>query len=294
MKSMKKFFFTFFSLIIVVSIFLILMQFTQLISLPGLNLFRKSEGSETGKIGILQKAFESTGAAAVSSEVYIAGMDGGVGTALNDEESRKRMIAELIASTGYADGYSAGDSAGHIADGIARDDSEDARPVFSRIDNDNSYGMTSDYAFNENAGIHISLLKYLQDNPAGNYTASVSLTDTSGKPDLKAAAAGLLGIFEKYGIDPDINICITGSLEGKLKEEELESICAKVFEVTGAGGVEGIRDGGLISVSAFAPSIKDSVKVNGKDINLNIAIRYNSYEEKTYIWLATPIITTEY
>ena len=29
-------------------------------------------------------------------------------------------------------------------------------------------------------------------------------------------------------------------------------------------------------------------------MNLNIAIRYNEYEEKTYIWIGTPIITIGY
>jgi len=34
--------------------------------------------------------------------------------------------------------------------------------------------------------------------------------------------------------------------------------------------------------------------VNGKKVNMNLAIRYNSYEDRTYIWLATPVITVEY
>jgi hypothetical protein len=58
--------------------------------------------------------------------------------------------------------------------------------------------------------------------------------------------------------------------------------------------VEGIRDGSLISLSAYSPLLKDSIKVRGKRVNINLAARYSAFEDKTYIWLASPVITTEY
>lgn len=83
-------------------------------------------------------------------------------------------------------------------------------------------------------------------------------------------------------------------MDGKLNDNELETVCERIFKSAGADKVEGMRDGGLVSVSAFSPVIDEAVRVNGKRINLNVAVRYNSYEGKTYIWLATPVITTEY
>lgn len=260
---MKKVIFIFINLIIVVSIFLILMQLTELIQL---------NEYENTKIDILMEAFSSTGAGIVSSEIYISGKAGHV---FDDAEKRNMIITELIASA--VPGTAAG-----------------AKPFMQQIENDNSFGTAADYAFNENASIHISLLKDPQGKPEDDYLAAVSLTDTSQEPDLKAAVSGIIKVFEKYGIEADVNICITGSIEGKPESNELEKICQDVFKAAEAKEVEGIRDNGLISVSAFAPSIDGSVKVNGRDINLNIAIRYNSYEGKTYIWLATPVITTEY
>jgi len=227
---------------------------------------------ENTKTDILMEAFNSTGATAVSSEIYISGKAGHV---FDDSEKRNMLIKELIASA--KPGIAAG-----------------AKPVLQHIDNDNSFGTVADYTFNEYTSVHISLLKHPQDKADDVYLASVSLTDTSRKPELKTALSGLTKVFEKFGIEADVNICITGSIEGKPEESELEEICRNAFKAAEAKEVEGIRDNGLISVSAFAPSIDGSVKVNGRDINLNIAIRYNSYEGKTYIWLATPVITTEY
>lgn len=260
---MKKAVFIFINLIIVISIFLILMQLTELIQL---------NEHENAKIDILMEAFGSTGATAVSSEIYISGK---CRNDFDDAEKRNAMITELIASAGPAP-------------------DDGSEPVVQLIDNDNSFGTVADYAFNENTRIHISLLKYPQDKPGDDYLAAVSLTDTSREPELKTTVSDIVKVFEKYGIKADVNICIIGSIEGKPEGDELEEICRNAFRAAEAREVEGIRDNGLISVSAFAPSIDDTVKVNGRDINLNIAIRYNSYEGKTYIWLATPVITTEY
>jgi len=64
--------------------------------------------------------------------------------------------------------------------------------------------------------------------------------------------------------------------------------------LSNAKKVEGITEENLISISAYSPRVKSSILVNEKRVNINLAMRYNSYEDKTYIWLATPVITTEY
>lgn len=101
-------------------------------------------------------------------------------------------------------------------------------------------------------------------------------------------------VFKASGLNPKINSCITGSFDGKLEYAELNQICNEIFKVADARKVEGMRDERLISVAAYSPVIDDFIKVNDKKVNLNLAVRYNSYEDKTYIWLATPVITTEY
>ena len=76
--------------------------------------------------------------------------------------------------------------------------------------------------------------------------------------------------------------------------EGLEEISGRILTETGAKRIEGIKDRNYISVSAYSPYIQEFIQVRGKRVNLNLAARYNSYEDKTYIWLATPVITTEY
>lgn len=123
---------------------------------------------------------------------------------------------------------------------------------------------------------------------------SISLTSGSGEFGLEEMHDDLLKVLDKYKIKSELNICITGYFEGRMDCEDLNRMSKQVLKCAGAKKVNGITDNNLISVSAFTPGIDDSILVNGERVNMNIAIRYNSYEKKTYIWLATPVITVEY
>lgn len=101
-------------------------------------------------------------------------------------------------------------------------------------------------------------------------------------------------VFNDFGMNPKVNTCITGTFEGNMNYSDLNRVLGSVFKTADARKVEGIEDGKLLSVSAYSPVIDGFIKVNDKKINMNAAIRYNSFENKTYIWLATPVITTEY
>jgi hypothetical protein len=122
----------------------------------------------------------------------------------------------------------------------------------------------------------------------------VTVTDNIEKLSLDETRKTVLNVFERFGIETELNSCITGYYEGKLEKSKLVSISEKIFKTAAARKIEGINDKNLISVSAYSPAINNYITVNKKKINLNLAIRYNSYEDKTYIWLATPLIRTEY
>jgi hypothetical protein len=162
------------------------------------------------------------------------------------------------------------------------------------VKNDNMEGIELDGAIDDNRNIHISAINsMLPGDTKGSYI-NMSIVDNSSKPKLEETRNSILGILGKYRIKPKVNSCITGCYNGKLDNNKLNDICFNIFKEANANKVEGIRDNNLISVSAYTAAIGESVEVNGKKVNLNIAVRYNSYENKTYIWLATPVITTEY
>lgn len=100
--------------------------------------------------------------------------------------------------------------------------------------------------------------------------------------------------LKKLGIDPSVNTCLRGVLEGKLDERRLKALNGLVLETAEAKEVESIKDGYLLSVTAYSPSMGNYMKVGGKRVNFNFAARYSPLGNETYIWLATPVITIEY
>ena len=101
-------------------------------------------------------------------------------------------------------------------------------------------------------------------------------------------------VFKKHGLKVVTNSSITGTYEGNVEDTQLEKICRNILDESDAKKVDSLRRENVISVSAFSPMIKDKLNINGKNVNLSIAIRYNKQEDKTYLWVATPIVNTEY
>jgi len=130
-------------------------------------------------------------------------------------------------------------------------------------------------------------------NPETGYVY-ISVTGNTDGRELYETRQDLLEIFKKYGINVRTNSCITGKFDGKLDKLEFTRVSKDMFEKISAKKVEGIEDGNLISVSAYSPSIDDYISINGNKVNLNLAIRYNEREDRTYIWIGTPVITSEY
>jgi len=219
----------------------------------------------------LVKSFSSTGARIVSSEVYFWG--GLNDKTLNSFEELKEFTEDFSLELGIA-----GDN------------------ILSRktVDNDVVKQVEINGTKGKNKVLNISTHMDKTEADNDKKYISVSFVQDLSIDGLEEARNEILKVFKKYNITPKINSCITGSFEGKLEYTEMNNVCKKIFNEAGAKKVEGMRDGNFISISAYSPAINDYIRVEENKVNLNVAIRYNSYENKTYIWLATPVITTEY
>ncbi|RKD31537.1 YwmB family TATA-box binding protein [Thermohalobacter berrensis] len=101
-------------------------------------------------------------------------------------------------------------------------------------------------------------------------------------------------VFKNFNTKPQITTCITGTFKGKLKEKDIYKKITRALQSVDAKKVEGLTDPSVISISAYSPYLKNYIYTGNKKMNINLAVRYNQYEDKTYIWLANPIITIGY
>ncbi|QZY55530.1 YwmB family TATA-box binding protein [Crassaminicella profunda] len=93
---------------------------------------------------------------------------------------------------------------------------------------------------------------------------------------------------------PHLTSCITASYKGELTQVQKENIIEDIEKNMDAKEVESFRDEAMISITSFSSKIKNYTSYGGKKVNLHIALRYNSYEDKTNLWIGTPFISIGY
>ncbi len=226
---------------------------------PKTEIFSKS-------VNTLLDAFTDSGAQPVSSEAYFWSK-----AHVNSYDSLKKIASEI------ADRLK-----------LLRDESY----FENECDNDNAKKYEID-GFSE-SGARVLIGAFHSYEVADDNYISLSVMKYDSLIGFKNAAELLYSLFKEFGLEPEFNFCIVGNFDGQLDYISLNGICTDILEKANAHSVEGIREGNMISVSAYSPIIKESISTNGRKVNINLAIRYNSYEDKTYIWLATPVITRAY
>lgn len=144
-------------------------------------------------------------------------------------------------------------------------------------------------------GVKISAMASIVGNKSGKGDKYITI-DASGTEDGTAILLRdkIEKVINDHELEAVVNSCITGTYEGNLQDTQLENICRKILNESDAKKVDSLRQENIISVSAFSPMIKDNLSIDGRNVNLSLAIRYNKQENKTYLWVATPIVNTEY
>ncbi|MHB8065994.1 MAG: YwmB family TATA-box binding protein, partial [Ruminiclostridium sp.] len=144
-------------------------------------------------------------------------------------------------------------------------------------------------------GVKISAMASIVGNKSGAGDKYITI-DALGTQDGTALLLRdkIEKVFSAHDLRTVVNSCITGTYNGNIQDAQLENICRKILNDSNAKKVDSLRQENIISVSAFSPMIKDKLSIDGKNVNLSLAIRYNKLENKTYLWVATPIVNAEY
>lgn len=132
-------------------------------------------------------------------------------------------------------------------------------------------------------------------SPEGLSTTYILLNYTARCADDPAIWRAKLGqALRNLEAKPHLSVYLTGTLPEKLSRERQEELILQMFREVKAYQVEGIAEEELLSVSGFTPLIQEKLKVNGRNINLNIAINYNEIEGLTCIRVGSPLLKGEY
>ena len=102
-------------------------------------------------------------------------------------------------------------------------------------------------------------------------------------------------ILNSYSNEVDIYLCVVGEYTKNLQLDKSDDILQNILYNMNAKEVDRVRDENLISATAYSNLLSENnLDYLESKINLNIGIRYSENEDKTLIYMATPIIKLDY
>lgn len=166
---------------------------------------------------------------------------------------------------------------------------------YREVSEESNMSKISIYGQVANENTTLILYSYLdKKDEKGETTIFIDINENEDYKNIEEIRRIVSETLEKQKIKPKITSCIIGSYEGQLKGEHKMEIVKKLTSLTDARVIENIANNELISYSLYSKHIDNYIYSGTNKINLNIAIRYDEYRDRTNIFIASPIITTGY
>ena len=149
------------------------------------------------------------------------------------------------------------------------------------------YGTKGDKAYN------VALESIKQETGEETYIVFDVFIDKG----YKALAAERQNIIEALQVDEaliNFSSCIVGTYKGELSKRDADRKSQLALQSINAKQVEGIENDEMKSISAFSNNVGGFITSEQSRVNVQLAIRYSSYDDKTYIWIGTPLISMGY
>lgn len=215
----------------------------------------------------LVTSFESTGAKVMESTISCW-------VKLNDEFMGRKQLKQLM-------------------DGITGSLELENVTLVKNEGDDEGLNKLMIYGTKANKAYTIAVESLKQDNVGETYVVFDIFIDKDYK-GLKAEKEKVIKLLNKPEEEINFSSCIVGTYEGRLKEKDAERKSELALQSINAKPVEGIEDDGMKSISAFSTNVGEYVMSERERVNVQLAIRYSSYDDKTYIWIGTPLIPMGY
>ncbi len=230
--------------------------------------------TQAGGGDVLVKAFGCSGAAIVETNInaYASATD-----VFLDEDELVEMVKSLAEGMGL--------------------EFEQAEKVenFSKDYNQLSVIGKNEKGYSVVIIVHSMDFTGIEDGPGGfesNIVVDVALG--GDMEELPYTERKVIDLVEGYMEGARTNCCIVGSYAERVPRDIIEAIIGSILKSAGASEVERAVYEGFVSISAYTPDIGRYVEMGENRVNLNVAMRYNSFEGRTYIWLGSPVISLEY
>lgn len=101
--------------------------------------------------------------------------------------------------------------------------------------------------------------------------------------------------FKRLNVDkPQISVIITGHYDGQLAEKDMGQIMSSIMSYLDASYHKNEMYDNLLTATGYSKKISEYIQLGSEKINIDLAMRYSEGDGKTYLWLGSPVITTDY
>jgi hypothetical protein len=149
------------------------------------------------------------------------------------------------------------------------------------------------YGSKENKTYNIAIESVKHETGGETYIVLDVSIDGSYK-DLDAERQNIANAVQVDDSLMNFSSCIVGTFKGKLTDTEKDKKTRIALQSINAKKVEGIENEELKSISAISRNVGGYTMSDQARVNVQLAMRYSSYDDKTYIWIGTPLIPMEY
>ena len=102
------------------------------------------------------------------------------------------------------------------------------------------------------------------------------------------------GMFDAMGIQGNVNMNLVGSLEGALNSTEKNELADGLLDRLDAKVVAENRDSDIFTIYAYSKGAGSYITIGGSKINMNIAIGYDEEQNRTKVYLDSPVNSLDY
>ncbi len=142
--------------------------------------------------------------------------------------------------------------------------------------------------------IHLYNNASAKDLKSHTYIVAEALLNNDSIIHERRAYEKLMHVLGEFHSSPILGTTYIAAIPGKMKNAEMEQTGRMLFAGLNADITELSCDNDWISLTGFSKQLGGGLdSVNGR-FNLNIALRCHSHENKTLIYLGTPVISIPY
>lgn len=122
----------------------------------------------------------------------------------------------------------------------------------------------------------------------------IAVREEKGTGHLGEMAYRIPALVGSRALNSSLSYCLSGSIKGKMAPQAMEELALAAVRGLGGREIQCIRDGEMVSVTAYTPHLEGYLQAGDLKINLNVALRYDEYHEQTVVWAGTPLIARWY